>query len=148
MGNYSCWETDSRFFKVISLLKIINEDTITNNAPINVLSEGISSQIKYPKIIAKTSPKYLRGVTRETSANLYDWLNHKLATPPKIPIIESKNRSLRLGKTHPKGMVNKLANVIVIEKNNDISQIGSVFESCLIAIATYDNPKQKIIGNI
>ena len=44
--------------------------------------------------------------------------------------------------------MNKLANVIVIEKYKDINQTGSVVESCLIAIATYDNPKQKIIGYI
>ena len=31
---------------------------------------GISSQIKYPNIIAKTKAKYLRGVTKETSENL------------------------------------------------------------------------------
>ena len=43
---------------------------ITNKAPINVLIVGISSQIKYPKIIAKTKAKYFSGVTNETSAYL------------------------------------------------------------------------------
>ena len=62
---------------------------ITKKAPNNVLIVGISPQIKYPKIIAKTKAKYFRGVTRETSEYLYDWLNHKLATPPKIPIKDS-----------------------------------------------------------
>ena len=43
---------------------------ITNVAPINVLIVGISSQNKYPKIIANTNAKYLRGVTNETSEYL------------------------------------------------------------------------------
>ena len=38
-------------------------------------------------------------------------------------------------------------NVIAKEKKNEISQTGSVVESCLIVIATYDIPMQKIIGN-
>jgi len=42
--------------------------------------------------------------------------------------------------------VNKLAIVIAPEKLREISHTGSVVESCLIAIATYDSPKQKIIG--
>ena len=33
-----------------------------------------------------------------------------------------------------------------IEKNKPISQTGSVDDNCLIAIATYESPKQKIIG--
>ena len=66
---------------------------ITKNAPINVLIVGISPQIKYPKIIAKTKAKYFKGVTKETSENLYDWLNHKFATPPKKPIIDKSARS-------------------------------------------------------
>ena len=70
MENYSCRETDSRFFKVISLLKIINEDTITNKAPINVFDVGTSLQIKYPNIIANTNAKYFRGVTKLTSEYL------------------------------------------------------------------------------
>ena len=49
-----------------------SDDKITNEAPIIVLKLGISSQIKYPKIIAKTSAKYFKGVTKETSENLYD----------------------------------------------------------------------------
>ena len=32
------------------------------------------------------------------------------------------------------------------EKFNEISHTGSVVDNCLIAIATYDKPKQKIIG--
>ena len=59
---------------------------ITKKAPNKVLIVGISPQIKYPNIIAKTKARYLRGVTRETSEYLYDWLNHKFATPPKTPI--------------------------------------------------------------
>ena len=43
---------------------------ITRNAPINVLKVGISSQIKYPKIIAKTKAKYFKGVTKDTSEYL------------------------------------------------------------------------------
>ena len=65
---------------------MISVETITSKAPISVLKVGISFQIKYPNIIAKTKARYLRGVTKETSENLYDWLNHKFATPPKIPI--------------------------------------------------------------
>ena len=57
---------------------------ITKKAPIRVL-DGISFQIKYPKIIAKTKVKYFSGVTNETSEYLYDWLSHKLANPPKTP---------------------------------------------------------------
>ena len=45
---------------------------ITKKAPTRVLIVGISSQIKYPKIIAKTNAKYFKGVTRETSEYLYD----------------------------------------------------------------------------
>ena len=37
---------------------------------------------------------------------------------------------------------------IYIEKFNEINQTGSVEESCLIAIATYERPTQKIIGKI
>ena len=51
---------------------MISVETITNKAPINVLNVGISSQMKYPNIIAKTRAKYLSGVTKETSKNLYD----------------------------------------------------------------------------
>ena len=43
---------------------------ITKNAPIKVFIVGISSQIKYPKIIAKTKAKYFNGVTRDTSEYL------------------------------------------------------------------------------
>ena len=32
-GYYSCLATDTRFLRVISLLKIINEEKITNKAP-------------------------------------------------------------------------------------------------------------------
>ena len=38
--------------------------------------------------------------------------------------------------------------VIAIEKFNEINHIGSVDDNCLIAIATYDRPRQKIIGYI
>ena len=51
---------------------MIKEEATTNNAPINVFIEGISSQIKYPKIIPKTNAKYFNGDTRETSDNLKD----------------------------------------------------------------------------
>ena len=49
---------------------MINVDRITKKDPINVLIVGISSQIKYPKIIANTKAKYFKGVTRETSEYL------------------------------------------------------------------------------
>ena len=45
-------------------------------------------------------------------------------------------------------MVIKLASVITKEKFKDISQTGSVDDNCLIVIATYDSPKQNIIGQI
>ena len=35
---------------------------LLSNAPSKVLIVGISSQIKYPKIIAKTNAKYFSGV--------------------------------------------------------------------------------------
>ena len=89
---------------------------ITKNAPINVLIVGISPQIKYPKIIAKTKAKYFKGVTKETSEYLYDWLNHKFATPPKMPIKDNKIRWFKLGTTQPCGIVNKLNKVIDKEK--------------------------------
>ena len=57
-----------------------------------------------------------------------------------------KNKSFISGITHPKGIVKKLATVIAIEKFNEINHIGSVDDNCLIAIATYDRPRQKIIG--
>ena len=74
---------------------------ITRNAPINVLKVGISPQIKYPKIIAKTKAKYFNGVTNDTSENLYDWLSHKFATPPKIPIKDKSIRSFKFGINQP-----------------------------------------------
>ena len=95
---------------------MISVEKITNKAPINVLNVGISPQIKYPNIIAKTKAKYLRGVTRETSENLYDWLNHKFATPPKIPIKDNNIKWFNVGITHPWGIVKKLNNVIAKEK--------------------------------
>ena len=51
---------------------MIIDEVMTKKAPVNVFIEGISFQIKYPKIIAKTKAKYFRGVTNETSENLYD----------------------------------------------------------------------------
>jgi hypothetical protein len=45
---------------------------MTKKAPASVLMVGISPQIKYPNIIAKTKAKYFKGVTRETSEYLYD----------------------------------------------------------------------------
>ena len=89
---------------------------ITKKAPINVLIVGTSPQIKYPKIIANTKAKYFNGVTRETSEYLYDWLNHRFATPPKIPIKDNIIKWLKLGKTQPCGIVKKLNKVIAKEK--------------------------------
>ena len=60
MGFYSCRETDNFFFKYISLLNIITDEKITNKAPNKVLEVGISFQIKYPNIIAKTSARYFK----------------------------------------------------------------------------------------
>ncbi len=50
--------------------------------------------------------------------------------------MHNKTKSCMFGITHPKGIVNKLAKVITIEKLRAISQTGSVVDSCLIAIAT------------
>ena len=50
--------------------------------------------------------------------------------------IKSRKNSLTSGKTHPYGIVQKLASVIAIEKFKDINQTGSVDDSCLIVIAT------------
>ena len=93
---------------------------MTKKAPVNVFKVGISSQIKYPKIIAKTSVKYFKGVTRETSEYLYDWLNHRFEAPPKIPIKDNIIKWLRLGITHPDGIVKRLNNVMAIEKKREI----------------------------
>jgi hypothetical protein len=50
--------------------------------------------------------------------------------------MHNNNKSFKSGITHPKGIVKKLAKVIAAEKFKDISQTGSVVESCLIVIAT------------
>ena len=60
--------------------------------------------------------------------------------------MHNKNRSLNSGITQPNGIVNKLIKVIAAEKFRDISHTGSVEDSCRIAIATQDKPKQNIIG--
>ena len=112
------------------------DEIITSVAPNKVFIEGISPQIKYPNIIAKINERYFKGVTKETSENLYDWLNHKFAIPPKTPINESNNKSLKLGITQPKGIVKIPANNIAPEKLSEISHTGSVTDNCLIAIAT------------
>lgn len=92
----------------------MNEETITNAAPSNVFIVGISSQNKYPNSIPKTNAKYFNGVTKVTSENLYDCVNHKFARPPKIPTIDNRKKSFKLGNIQPWGKVNKL--IIVIEK--------------------------------
>ena len=89
---------------------------MTKKAPVKVFTEGTSFQIKYPKMIAKTKAKYFRGVTSETSEYLYDWLNHKFATPPNIPIKDNNIKSLKSGITQPCGSVKKLRRVIDSEK--------------------------------
>ena len=109
---------------------------MTKKAPIKVFTEGTSFQIIYPKNIAKTKAKYFRGVTNETSENLYDWLSHKFAAPPNIPIDINNIKSFISGIIQPYGIVKKLAKVIVKEKYNEISQTGSVVDNCLIVIAT------------
>ena len=55
---------------LFSLTKIIKELAMTKDAPTKVKIFGISLQIKYPNIIAKTKLKYLIGVTSDASANL------------------------------------------------------------------------------
>ena len=121
---------------------------MTKKDPANVLIVGISSQIKYPNIIAKIKARYFNGVTSETSEYLYDWLNHKFEAPPKTPIKDNMIKWLRLGITHPDGMVKKLNKVIAREKNREINQTGSVDDNCLNVMATYESPKQKIIGKM
>ena len=133
---YSCLAAVGFFLSMISLLKIIIEEVITKAAPIRVLLDGISCHIKYPNPIANTKAKYFNGVTKDTSENLYDWLSHKFATPPKKPIIDNKIRSIKLGINQPKGMVNIPAIVMTAEKNKEISHTGSVDDNCLILIAT------------
>ena len=80
---------------------MITEDRITNIAPTNVFVVGISSQNIYPKNIAKINAKYFRGVTKETSENLYDWVSHKFASPPRMPTMDRKSISFKLGKIQP-----------------------------------------------
>jgi len=65
-------QTLDKSFNPRLITKMSDEEATTNNAPINVFIEGISSQIKYPKIIPKTNAKYFNGDTRETSDNLKD----------------------------------------------------------------------------
>ena len=43
---------------------------MTNKAPNTVLEEGISLQIKYPNIIAKTNARDFKGETKLTSEYL------------------------------------------------------------------------------
>ena len=74
---------------------------MTRKAPNSVFVVGISSQIKYPKIIANTKAKYFSGVTKLPSEYLYDCVSHRLANPPNMPIIESKLKSVKLGIIHP-----------------------------------------------
>ena len=63
--------------------------------------------------------------------------------------MDNKNKSLKLGRIHPSVKILKILKIkIEIEKNKPISQTGSVDDNCLIAIATYESPKQKIIGKI
>ena len=80
-------------FKNISRLNIINEDKITKTEPIKVLDVGISSQIKYPNIMAKTKAKYwsckmwskksvtkvTKGSEEEVEKALLDWLDESLS---------------------------------------------------------------------
>ena len=94
----------------------MNEDSITNKAPINVLIVGISSQIKYPNTIANTNAKYFKGLTKLTSENLYDCDNHKFAIPPRMPINESKIRSTKDGIIHRSYRERKLKIKIENEK--------------------------------
>ena len=49
---------------------MIRVEIITKKAPTKFLIVGTSSQMKNPKIIAKTKAKYFKGVTRETSEYL------------------------------------------------------------------------------
>ena len=114
----------------------MNEDSITNKAPINVLIVGISSQIKYPNTIANTNAKYFNGLTKLTSENLYDCDNHKLAIPPRIPIDDNKIRSTNDGIIHFWYNEKKLNIKIENEKKKLINQTGSVEDNFLIAIAT------------
>ena len=61
--------------------------------------------------------------------------------------MDNKNKSLKLGRIHPSLKILKILIIkIEIEKNKPISQTGSVDDNCLIAIATYESPKQNIIG--
>ena len=61
--------------------------------------------------------------------------------------MDNKNKSLKLGRIHPSLKILKILKIkIEIEKNKPISQTGSVDDNCLIAIATYESPKQNIIG--
>ena len=83
---YSCLATVNCFLRYISLLKIINDEIITKPAPIKVFIVGISPQIRYPKNIAKTKAKYLRGVTNDTSEYLYAVSYTHLTLPTTSPV--------------------------------------------------------------
>ncbi len=114
------------FFLYISLLKIIIVELITKAAPNKVFIVGTSSHIKYPNTIANNKVKYFKGVTSETSEYLYDWLNHKLATPPKIPIKDNKIKWFKLGIIQPWGIVKKLKIVIERWKNKMVKSINKI----------------------
>ena len=66
--------------------------------------------------MANGNAKYLRGVTKDTSDNLYACVNSRFATPPKIPTIESKKKSFALGTIQPLKIVKKLQIIILNEK--------------------------------
>ena len=143
---YSCLDIEIRFFKIISRRKIINDDETTNKAPNKVFNVGTSFQIKYPNIIANIRARYFSGVTKLTSENLYDCDNHKFAIPPRTPIDDSKIKSIKDGIIHCWYKEKKLNIKIENEKKKLINQTGSVEDNFRIAIATYESPKQKIIG--
>ena len=90
--------------------------TTINAAPINVVSFRASPNMKYPAEAAKTSDKYLIGVTRPVSAILRDWVSKIFAYPPAKPNITNKKVSYKDGIIQPLTIVAKPINIDKREK--------------------------------
>ena len=75
---------------------------------------------------------------------MYDCVSHKFAKPPKIPTIDNKNKSFKLGKTHP-------CVKILNRPNGDGSEVGdstiTADESMILYAAGYDSDNN-YIGDI
>ena len=85
-------------------------------APTKVVNLSSSPNIKYPAEAAKTSDKYLIGVTRPVSAILKDWVSKIFAYPPAKPNTTNKKVSYKDGIIQPLTIVAKPINIDNSEK--------------------------------